>query len=415
MDVKSFVIGHSKGYNKGYSTGKNLAGVVSMEENEAGGMSYELKANEEDTSLRSKGVDFYDYDGTLLYSYTVEEAQGLTELPALPTHSGLICQEWNWSWEDAIDYVSKYKYLDIGATYITNDGKTRLYINIPLDNMSMTIALKFTNSDSVKINWGDGIENESVAISGHNSHFYSLAGNYCISIEVQDDTTVILAAASNASYSTGVFIPEPSSIGSYLMASTVYKIELGRNIQLASATLVGMINLKEITIPNSISIESSFEANSYSVNTRLLQCIVLPNTNISKVNMDRSKVMKCIIPNRTLYKYCVSSYEHIIKIPSDTTMLENSIYSDFKQAVWFCIPSSVLSIQNYAFNRCYVVSAYYFGEHTSIPTLASTNAFTNIPTSCKIIVPDALYDEWIAATNWSTYASYIIKASEFNG
>lgn len=46
MDINSFVIGHSKGYSKGYSTGKNLAGVVSMEENEAGGMSYELKAKD---------------------------------------------------------------------------------------------------------------------------------------------------------------------------------------------------------------------------------------------------------------------------------------------------------------------------------------------------------------------------------
>jgi hypothetical protein len=33
----------------------------------------------------------------------------------------------------------------------------------------------------------------------------------------------------------------------------------------------------------------------------------------------------------------------------------------------------------------------------------------------SIIVPDSLYDEWIAATNWSTYASQILKASEYNG
>jgi hypothetical protein len=47
-----------------------------------------------------------------------------------------------------------------------------------------------------------------------------------------------------------------------------------------------------------------------------------------------------------------------------------------------------------------------------VPTLSS-NVFSNIASDCKIIVPDALYDEWIAASNWSTYASYIIKASEF--
>lgn len=30
----------------------------------------------------------------------------------------------------------------------------------------------------------------------------------------------------------------------------------------------------------------------------------------------------------------------------------------------------------------------------------------------KIIVPDSLYDEWIAATNWRLYKDKIIKASE---
>ena len=60
--------------------------------------------------------------------------------------------------------------------------------------------------------------------------------------------------------------------------------------------------------------------------------------------------------------------------------------------------------------------AYYdFRASKSVPTLSSTNAFKNIPSDCKIVVPDALYDTWIAATNWSTYASYIVKASEFNG
>jgi hypothetical protein len=59
--------------------------------------------------------------------------------------------------------------------------------------------------------------------------------------------------------------------------------------------------------------------------------------------------------------------------------------------------------------------AYYdFSTHTSVPTLSNTNAFQNIPTDCKIIVPDNLYDTWIAATNWSTYSSNIIKKSDWD-
>jgi hypothetical protein len=57
---------------------------------------------------------------------------------------------------------------------------------------------------------------------------------------------------------------------------------------------------------------------------------------------------------------------------------------------------------------------YDFSHHTAVPTLANTNAFNGIPDDCKIIVPDALYDEWIAATNWSAYATYTIKKSEWD-
>ena len=58
---------------------------------------------------------------------------------------------------------------------------------------------------------------------------------------------------------------------------------------------------------------------------------------------------------------------------------------------------------------------YDFSQHTAVPTLSNTGVFTSIQSDCKIVVPDALYDTWIAATNWSTYSSKIVKASEFNG
>jgi hypothetical protein len=48
--------------------------------------------------------------------------------------------------------------------------------------------------------------------------------------------------------------------------------------------------------------------------------------------------------------------------------------------------------------------------------LANVDAFGNTPTNRQIIVPDALYDDWILADNWSSstnnIASSIVKASE---
>lgn len=76
------------------------------------------------------------------------------------------------------------------------------------------------------------------------------------------------------------------------------------------------------------------------------------------------------------------------------------------------IPNSVTSIGDYAFGFCYSLTRCDFSRHTSVPTLVNTGTFANINAICKIIVPDNLYDRWIAASNWSTYADYIYKASE---
>lgn len=57
---------------------------------------------------------------------------------------------------------------------------------------------------------------------------------------------------------------------------------------------------------------------------------------------------------------------------------------------------------------------YYFIDHTAVPTLSSTRTFQNMNSSCKIVVPDSLYTSWKAATNWSTFASKIVKQSNYN-
>lgn len=77
------------------------------------------------------------------------------------------------------------------------------------------------------------------------------------------------------------------------------------------------------------------------------------------------------------------------------------------------IPEGVTSIGGNAFKNCYGMAFYDFSSHTSVPSLGSS-AFSSIPSDCKIIVPDALYDTWIAATNWSSYASQIIKKSDWD-
>lgn len=60
---------------------------------------------------------------------------------------------------------------------------------------------------------------------------------------------------------------------------------------------------------------------------------------------------------------------------------------------------------------------YDFRNCTTVPTCARLQVFGGINANCKIVVPDALYDEWISSTVWSdnTLASKIIKASDYTG
>ena len=65
-------------------------------------------------STTRKDVNFYDYDGTIVNSYTATEFANLSAMPDNPSHDGLTAQGWNWSLSDAKSYVASYGELDVG-------------------------------------------------------------------------------------------------------------------------------------------------------------------------------------------------------------------------------------------------------------------------------------------------------------
>lgn len=60
-------------------------------------------------------VKFWDYDGTLLYSYTDAEALALTSLPPNPSHTGLTAEGWNWTLAEIKSYATDYSEADINV------------------------------------------------------------------------------------------------------------------------------------------------------------------------------------------------------------------------------------------------------------------------------------------------------------
>ena len=270
-------------------------------------------------------VRFLDYDGTLLHTFSKDDFLALSALPDLPTREGLTCQGWNYTLEDAQEYVTSYGVLDVGATYITDDGKTRLYIKIAAEGR-MTVPLYFsqTVANGVTIDWGDGSATETLSGTGNvnTTHTYSEIGDYCISLDIAEGC----------------------------------QLGLGHN------------------------------SGSY--------CVMGSTGGNGKV-------------------YC--NMLQAVEIGNGVTSISNYAFQNCYSLASVVIPQGVTKIGNSAFSGCSGMAYYDFRALTAVPTLSNTNTFSGISSDCKIVVPDALYDTWIAATNWSTYASNIIKASEFNG
>lgn len=114
------------------------------------------------------------------------------------------------------------------------------------------------------------------------------------------------------------------------------------------------------------------------------------------------------------YAFCKCYSLASIVIPEGVTKIGDQMLGSCYSLASVVIPDSVTYIGSSAFSNCHGMAFYDFRAAKSVPTLSNTNAFNKIPSDCKIVVPDSLYDEWITATNWSTYASQIVKASEFN-
>ena len=387
-------------------------------------------------SLPSKGgVDFYDYDGGILHSYTKDEFLALSEMPSLPERLGLVCQGWNYSLEDAKAYVEEYGVLHIGAMYITDDGKTRLYISVESKVASeITLNFSLTTPNGLVIDWGDGVK-ETVSGTGvlNAIHNYEEIGDYVIAFEVAEGCIFGLGAQKDSYSQTPLF-------GSNKVYSNMLqKVEIGSGVSISGYafnycySLTSMVipqdvtsigegafydcrSLSSVVIPNSVtSIGSSAFNGCYS-----LSSVVIPNsvTSIgSSAFYDCYSLSSVVIPNSVTSIgssafYGCRSLSSVV-IPNSVTSIDSSAFYQCYSLSSVVIPQGVTSIGSQAFNGCSSLVILDFSELTSVPSLSSTNT---IPTHAeiRIIVPDDLYDTWIAATNWSSFASKIVKASEFN-
>lgn len=357
-------------------------------------------------------ITFYDYDGTIVTSWTLAELATKTALPDYPSHDGLTCQGWNWS---LADLKTTNRKMNVGAMYITGDGKTRIYIRLEEGRTSPMLGI--CPNGTVTVDWGDGTTPDTLTgtstttVKWTPNHVYAAPGEYVIKLTADGAMGFYGDSLSTAS-SAILRYSSSNDNRNQGYQNCVQKIEIGNDVtSIGDFAFYSCQSLASITIPDSVtSIGQRAFSSCYS-----LSLIVIPNS-VTSIEMYAFgycySLASIVIPDSVIsirqyaFNNCYSLSS--IVIPDRVTSIGDSALYNCRSLASITIPNSITSIGQYAFRNCHGVAFYDFTAYTTVPTLAYTNTFTNIPADCQIRVPAALVDKWKAATNWSTYSSHIV-------
>lgn len=427
----------------------------------------------------SNDVNFIDYDGTIVYAYSAADFANLSAMPDNPTHEGLTAQGWNWSLADAKSCVANNGFLDIGQMYITDNGKTRLYITIASINLrTVGLYVGYSGSAGSTIDWGDSSTPDAIPSSSstYTTHTYASVGNYIISLSPTFGATIMLGTSSYSVIGKNDYVSTANR-------AMLRKVELGSDVRFgdtafadlcaletmtvslsidfstfSSVSFVSCYSLKSLSLPNGVTnLPVSKFSNCYSLssisipktcttinNSAFLGCgslvrLSFPPGTQKGGNGINSCCDKCYslkyvsIPDSIevsgsyMYRYCTSLHEITIpasmkymgaflfsycsslsKVTISEGVLQIGGMSDCPSLVDVKLPSTVTSVKASAFTNDYCFSLLDCTSCTAVPTLEHSNAFNSTSSGLQILVPSALYNDWIAASNWSTYASKIV-------
>lgn len=346
-----------------------------------------------------KDVNLYDYDGTLLHSYTLAEAQSLSTLPTGPVREGLTFQGWNYS---LANINAATRSMNIGAVYITADGKTHLHI-VVWDMARSMVPLYFQQdvSGGVVIDWGDGSTTETVEGTGavNTSHQFTATGVYDITLDVDNGCALMLGDGIQSSVIGG------SDLG-YGYATLLYEVNLGARASLSPYALYSSGNLLRISIPEgALSIPDGACQDCLS-----LAFAVLPSsvTNLGGYAFKGNHALKSIIfPNglSVIGEYaCSEDYSiSFIVLPDGVTSIGQNAFASLYVST-LTIPSGVETIAAIAFGYCMFIKAFYVLP-TTPPTIDSS--FDGYPEDCIIYVPSTSVNTYKSTSGWTAYADNI--------
>lgn len=392
--------------------------------------------------VQESDINFYDYDGTLLYAWTLAELAEKTALPELPTREGLTCQGWNWSLAGLKELGAT---MDVGAQYNTDDGSLFLHIELIANNQkTVKLWIGPYNGGAGTIDWGDGTDVEAISLTAYTQfeHVYAELGSYRIKV--------------NGSVSRGLRVgSNQNNVPAITPTGVLTEVNAGSTVGFTPYAFYTCLCLKSISIHsdsfpllvtgllqdcNSLRCVNVPSSSAYYL---VMRCTTITTValgeNVAFVNSGQFRECKALRRIRAKPSlqwtegygvYQDSSLSEVsgifnntpnalhrcmalrkITLGEGTSVVAANTFNDCRSLTNLVFPSPVTSIGANAFASCVAMDYYDFTACTAIPTLANANAFTSIPDDCKIRVPASLVDDWKAATNWATYADHIVGVS----
>ena len=381
-----------------------------------------------------KQINFIDYDGTILHSYTATEWASVTALPSNPSHTGLTAQGWNWTKAQIDAQLTAIPDGDIwvGQMYITDDGKTRLYCHFEEGRLNPYLGI--CPNGTVVIDWGDGSATDTLTGTSltdvvTQDHVYASGGDYVITLTVSSGSFAFYGT-SNTSY----ILRKDNTTTQYIhdvYSNALTKIELGASAFIGDYAFRNCYSLSSVTIPSSVTfIEDHAFHTCYALSSitipsgvtniydytfyycSSLRNIAIPSSVIgiwSYVFGNCYDLSNITVPSGVIFIGTFAFYTcyafSSITIPSGVTSLSSYVFGYCYALSSITIPSDVTNIGMNAFQKCYGLAEIHF-KPTTPPTVSNSNAWTSIPTDCKIYVPTGSLSAYTSAYNYPSSSTY---------
>lgn len=331
-------------------------------------------------------VTFFDTDGSVLYSYSWDEFRSLESLPPLPREEEYEGYETYWSHtvEEILEQKNK-----CNVSCITNRYVLPAFLISVTDNL--TISFTVADSSNIRtIQWGDGTSTDA-KIGSVTAHTYEKSGVYLVQFMCK------LNAIN--SYTTTINFPIIKFLGAYMQDSS----NENQSFRFCNIhRFCGVVTCKSLLDPFYGCSSPLITADCYK--TRFYGSLIGELVLKYKSSTATDGILDRYSFNRTEFTRIV--------IPEGYIEIKDRAFNYSNKLEKIYLPSTIQKLCLGAFTPCNNLKVIDFSSHTSVPQ-SVWEGVANVRPLCTIVVPDNLYDEWIAATNWSHIADRIVKVSEY--